>query len=838
MRRFFILAFFMSLMTMGSMAQSAMTDEQVLQYVVEEHQSGTSQAQIVTKLMQRGVDIEQIRRVKQKYERLAKNQGLGAIVTKEKSGNRLRTIPDGEVASVRLGNWDKGAEGEGLVYPYQVDPDMSLLLLRYAVVLQDPDHFKEQQPGFLLEITDQNGIPIDYTCGRAEFYADADAEGWHTVGSSFEKVTWKDWTTVGLDLTPYVGQTLYIRLSTWDCTQSAHYGYAYFTLDCASAAIRTNSCGDNPTATIEAPEGFSYTWYNPNYPDSVWYTPSIDIPATDTTTYYCDVRYMEDTTCGFTLYTQAFPRFPIAEFEYEYSPKNCQNIVRFINKSHIMTQYEGNVEHTDDPCEAYTWDFGNGQTSAQINPEVAFPNEGGTFDVTLYAYIADRQCMEDTVVTITIPAIGVQYDTIQADICEGSAYPFGGNRYIMAEGTYFDTVPSVLTGCDSITMLELTVHPQFDMPAVVDTICFGDTYSFAGRTFTQTIQQEIWLTSQYGCDSIVALDLYVFDEITFDAVPTDVLEGPNSGRIDLENVSVENYTWSLNGEMNAPLDGLAGGDYTVVVYNDHGCASAPVEVHITQDCLEVDVADAPVICGDDPSFLLSYSLGKGYPTTYDVVFDERAKAAGFADLFDVATDGADLQVPIPSGVRPGQYGLTLQFEDLLCDTVFRPVDFTVQYPASILAQKWNDVIAIRNAVNNGGYDFSAYQWYKDGQPIEGETEPYLYITEGALDTIAEYAVLLTRSDDGESVLTCPIVPVWKAETDLYPTVVQPEEPVTMSLSEPATVQVYNAWGMRVKAKDFQAGGGQRLVVADVPGHYFVHVRLQGGDTRSFKVIVQ
>ena len=76
---------------MESMAQSAMTDEQVLQYVVEEHQSGTSQAQIVTKLMQRGVDIEQIRRVKQKYERLAKNQGLGAIVTKEISGNRLRT---------------------------------------------------------------------------------------------------------------------------------------------------------------------------------------------------------------------------------------------------------------------------------------------------------------------------------------------------------------------------------------------------------------------------------------------------------------------------------------------------------------------------------------------------------------------------------------------------------------------------------------------------------------------------------------------------------------------------------------------------------------------------
>lgn len=754
-----------------------------------------------------------------------------------RTGNRLRTIPEGEVASVRLGNWNSGNQGEGLVYPYVVDADMSLLLLKYAVVLQDPNHDEAQQPGFLLEIINQMGDTIDPECGRAEFYADADAEGWHTVGTSGNQVTWKDWTTVGLNLTPYIGQTLYIRLSTWDCTMGAHYGYAYFTLDCASAVIRTNSCGDNPTATIEAPEGFTYTWFNPEYPDSVWYTLSIDIPATDTTTYFCDVRYMEDTTCGFTLYTQAFPRFPVAEFEYEYRAENCQNLVRFKNNSHIMTQYEGNVEHTDEPCEAYMWDFGTGQTSAQINPEVAFPNEGGTFDVTLYAYIADMQCMEDTVVTITIPPIGTQYDTIQAELCEGIPYGKFGDRYIMGAGTYFDTVPSVLTGCDSITVLQLTYHPQYDMPVVVDTICFGDSYSFAGRTFTQTTQEEIWLTSQYGCDSIVSLDLYVFDEITFDAVPTDVLEGPNSGRIDLENVSVENYTWSLNGEMNAPLTGLAGGVYTVVVYNEHGCASAPVEVTIVQDCLEVDLSDAPLICGDDAAFSIPYSIGKGYPTTYDVVFDERAKAAGFADQTGVMADGTDLQVPLPAGVRPGQYTMTLLFEDLLCDTVVWPIDFTVQYPASILTQKWNDVIAIRNAVNNGGYDFSAYQWYKDGQPIEGETDPYLYIAEGALDTIAEYAVLLTRSDDGESVLTCPIIPVWKSETDLYPTVVPPDVPVAMSLSEPATVQVYDMWGVRVKAQDYPAGAAQQLVVSDVAGHYFVHVRLQSGDTRSFKVIV-
>ncbi len=91
MKRYFILLLLVSLLSVNGMAQSSMTDEQVMEFVVEEHQSGTSQAQIVTKLMQRGVNIEQIRRVRDKYERLSKNQGLGTIDSNGKSGDRLRT---------------------------------------------------------------------------------------------------------------------------------------------------------------------------------------------------------------------------------------------------------------------------------------------------------------------------------------------------------------------------------------------------------------------------------------------------------------------------------------------------------------------------------------------------------------------------------------------------------------------------------------------------------------------------------------------------------------------------------------------------------------------------
>ena len=61
------------------MAQSSMSDNQVMQFVVKEHAQGTSQSQIVTKLMQRGVNISQIRRVREKYDRQIKNKGMGVV---------------------------------------------------------------------------------------------------------------------------------------------------------------------------------------------------------------------------------------------------------------------------------------------------------------------------------------------------------------------------------------------------------------------------------------------------------------------------------------------------------------------------------------------------------------------------------------------------------------------------------------------------------------------------------------------------------------------------------------------------------------------------------------
>lgn len=91
MKKFLAYLLIAMLLPLAAAAQS-MSDNQVMQFVMKEHEAGTSQAQIVTKLMQRGVDISQIRRVRAKYERQMKQGGLGNVSdeTSKKTDSRLR----------------------------------------------------------------------------------------------------------------------------------------------------------------------------------------------------------------------------------------------------------------------------------------------------------------------------------------------------------------------------------------------------------------------------------------------------------------------------------------------------------------------------------------------------------------------------------------------------------------------------------------------------------------------------------------------------------------------------------------------------------------------------
>ena len=77
-----------------------MSDQQVIQFIKNEAKAGTSQSQIVTKLMQRGVKVDQIRRLRNQYDKQLKERGItvAADGTVKVPVDRLKANNDGTVA--------------------------------------------------------------------------------------------------------------------------------------------------------------------------------------------------------------------------------------------------------------------------------------------------------------------------------------------------------------------------------------------------------------------------------------------------------------------------------------------------------------------------------------------------------------------------------------------------------------------------------------------------------------------------------------------------------------------------------------------------------------------
>lgn len=100
-------------MTISAFAQ--MSDDQVVAFVAREQKAGTSQSQIVTKLMQRGVKIDQIRRIRQKYNGQINKAGLAgkadAAVTEASAQMRQNTTDQDSQQELVAGKVGTSTEG-------------------------------------------------------------------------------------------------------------------------------------------------------------------------------------------------------------------------------------------------------------------------------------------------------------------------------------------------------------------------------------------------------------------------------------------------------------------------------------------------------------------------------------------------------------------------------------------------------------------------------------------------------------------------------------------------------------------------------------------------------
>lgn len=78
-------------------AQTLMTDSQITDYIIKENANGTPRSQIVTKLMERGVTVDRIRKIQKNYKKQQKKEVMGAENISGLDGKTVSRLRKGEI---------------------------------------------------------------------------------------------------------------------------------------------------------------------------------------------------------------------------------------------------------------------------------------------------------------------------------------------------------------------------------------------------------------------------------------------------------------------------------------------------------------------------------------------------------------------------------------------------------------------------------------------------------------------------------------------------------------------------------------------------------------------
>ncbi|HFA47394.1 MAG TPA: T9SS type A sorting domain-containing protein [Bacteroidetes bacterium] len=112
----------------------------------------------------------------------------------------------------------------------------------------------------------------------------------------------------------------------------------------------------------------------------------------------------------------------------------------------------------------------------------------------------------ENVVTLNLEVSEVHESELDVQICESGTYLFYGQSLSEA-GIYQATLPSA-DGCDSLVTLNLTVLENFETQLAA-MVCKGGAFGFQGQMLTEAGTYEALLTAANGCDSLVVLDLEI-----------------------------------------------------------------------------------------------------------------------------------------------------------------------------------------------------------------------------------------------------------------------------------------------------------------------------------------
>lgn len=522
---------------------------------------------------------------------------------------QLKQVPNGEKASVKLGNSSTGAEAESISYDYFVDTtQFDMLTLKYAVVLQNPDHTLENQPRFTLEILDSSGVLIDSTCAFADFYASGDL-GWNQNTYNNSIIIWKDWTTVGVDIAPYHGQDVKIRLTTYDCKEGGHFGYAYFTLNCDKKRIYLfNRCDAQDSIHLKAPLGFDYLWYMVGDTSLLSTNYDILVPV-DNNEYRCLASFVGKPECNFTVSSHSISIVPKAEATYTID--TCSSNIFLQNQSYIEFDTTYNI-FTNHVIDSVFWIFENGERISQDTLSRHYPNNG-LYDIKLVSTLSDSYCID----TLTLP-INIDFNLLLGidapdTICQRDTMTLQGIFTSNAVRENLTFLWNTQETNDSITHVA-TQTADWSLTVTENESCRGTARktvvvnpSYYDTIYASICDNQTYIDEMFNTDSAGTYTWYSQTELGCDSLTTLILTvNPTHETLIFDTICFgENYTQNGFDEHEAGL-------YVLNLQNIYGCDSiVKLNLHVKPSySTTIDAA----ICDNE-----TYSLN-GFSETAEGVY--------------------------------------------------------------------------------------------------------------------------------------------------------------------------------------------------------------------------
>ena len=271
--------------------------------------------------------------------------------------------------------------------------------------------------------------------------------------------------------------------------------------------------------------------------------------------------------------------------------------------------------------------------------------------------------------------------------------------------------------------------------------CVAEDYQGEAKTFMDTVD--------YACDSVVVTQNFVH-RVVPNRFDVTAFNDTTINGVYYDETPAEPITWTIEkGNYNQRCDSVFICNLTI------------------KKCLNLEIANdsaAQFACYGPGGYDLPFSIHKDgdYGAVYFALEGQRAVALN-PDAVQILEekDGRKIgTITLPTeNLQPGRYKATVEIEDNNCGGKLASplLDLAVRYPEDVFNFKYNNVLAVYkpNHVGNEGWTFDAYQWYLNGDPIEGATES-VYHTEAIFKSGDVYFVELTDTK-GNTLPSCEFI---------------------------------------------------------------------------------